>query len=123
MSDETSNTGHNSPRRGQFVRGDPRINRKGRPRSFDELRKLAVLVAAETDEAGITRALEILRDWAKSKEVVKQDRFMAYAYGKPKDEVEHSGELVTKVIIEYSDDKTTDLTPGPEAGQTIPPEV
>ena len=71
-----------------FVHGDPRINRKGRPRSFDQIRKLAVLVAAEQDENGITRALEILRDWAKSKEVAKQAKFMEYGYGKVPDKVD-----------------------------------
>lgn len=71
-----------------FVHGDPRINRKGRPKSFDQLRKLAVLVAGEQDEAGITRVLEILRDMAKSKDVAKQDKFLAYAFGKPKDELD-----------------------------------
>ena len=88
MTDESSNTGGNSYKRGQFVRGDPRINRKGRPKSFDQLRKLAVLVAAEQDPDGITRVLEILRDMAKSKEVAKQTKFLEYSYGKVPDQVD-----------------------------------
>jgi hypothetical protein len=104
MTDEIdSNTAQKVPKpRGKgvpFVHGDPRINRKGRPKSFDQLRKLAVLVAAEQDNGGITRALEILRDWAKSKEVAKQDKFMAYAYGKPKEEIALSGDAKITVRL------------------------
>ena len=33
--------------KGGFVKGDPRINRKGRPRSFKELRDLARQIAEE----------------------------------------------------------------------------
>ena len=47
------------------MRSDPRINRKGRPRSFDELRKLAQAIANETttDTQGnkITTADALLR--------------------------------------------------------------
>jgi effector-binding domain-containing protein len=105
MTDVTVNTGDNSKKRGQFVHNDPRINRRGRPRSFDQLRKLAVQVAAEQNEEGITRVLEILRDWAKSKEVAKQDKFMAYTYGKPKDEVDitTAGEKIIVKLVKDED--------------------
>ena len=101
MDDETSNAGENRSYRGQFTRNDPRINRKGRPKTFEALRKLAVLVAAEQDEAGINRALEILRDWAKSKEPVKQAKFLEYAFGKVPERIEQDGEI--KVIVEYAE--------------------
>jgi hypothetical protein len=127
MTDETSNTGENSPKRGQFIRGDPRINKKGRPRSFDQIRKLAELVAAEQDESGVNRALEILRDWAKSKEVAKQAKFMEYAFGKVPDQIGINGEVLTKVLIEYADtdgkDKAAETPPGAIATETRTPPV
>jgi len=75
-----------------FVKGDPRINRKGRPRSFDELRKLGQAIAGETVTtsrgARITLAEAILRSWAESKEPVLQKAFMEYAFGKVPDKLE-----------------------------------
>ena len=75
-----------------FVKGDPRINRKGRPRSFDELRKLGQAIAAETVTtnrgARITLAEAILWSWAESKEPILQKAFMEYAFGKVPDKLE-----------------------------------
>jgi hypothetical protein len=75
-----------------FVKGDPRINRKGRPRSFDELRKLGQAIAAETVTTSrgisITLAEAILRSWAESKEPILQKAFMEYAFGKVPDKLE-----------------------------------
>ena len=75
-----------------FVKNDPRINRKGRPRSFDQLRKLAQEIADEevTDRRGekIRLAEAILRSWAQSKEPILQKSFMEYAYGKVPDKLE-----------------------------------
>ena len=119
MTEIDTNTALNKPKpRGKgvpFFHGDPRINRHGRPKSFDQLRKLAVQVAAEQGDDGVTRVLDILRDWAKSKEVAKQDKFMAYTFGKPKDEVDitSAGEKIT-FVIERDDGK---------ADETIPPAV
>lgn len=47
MTDETSNTGSNQSKKGQFTKGDPRINRKGRPKSFDKWRDLVQEIMAE----------------------------------------------------------------------------
>ena len=41
-----------------FKKGDPRINRKGRPKSFDKLRDLAVSLANETAKDSAGKAVE-----------------------------------------------------------------
>lgn len=83
---------------GTFIKGDTRINRKGRPRTFDALRKLAQQIGHEDavgedgapiliDENLITTTESILRQWAASKNPVLQIKFMEVAYGKVPDEV------------------------------------
>lgn len=80
-----------------FVKGDPRINRKGRPRTFDALRELAQQIAHETaktkdgtplkvNEKLVTVTEAILRQWATDKN--RQEKFMWYAYGKVPDKIE-----------------------------------
>jgi len=55
-----------------FVKGDKRINRKGRPKSFDAARALAQSIAHEevTNSKGdtVTVTEAILRQWAASKD-------------------------------------------------------
>jgi hypothetical protein len=109
-----------------FVKGDKRINRKGRPKSFDELRALAQQIAAdplETPEGRITRIEALLRVMSTSRNPADRALFLAYAYGKPKDQIEHSGELTTKVIIEYSDDQVAEAPPSPTPDKTGAEEV
>lgn len=81
-----------------FVKGDPRINRKGRPKSFDALRELAQQIAhEEARTAGkngqpgepliidghiATVAEMIMRQWATSKDPRLVQAFIAYAFGK-----------------------------------------
>lgn len=76
-----------------FEKGDPRINRKGRPRSFDALRNLAQEIAHEIatrnnepvlDGQGnpITVAELIMRQWATSREPALQQKFVEIAFGK-----------------------------------------
>jgi len=75
-----------------FVKGDPRINRKGRPKSFNGLRELAKQIADEkakskgqvlvVDGHSATVVEAILRSWAVSKDPRKQKAFMEIAYGK-----------------------------------------
>ena len=86
-----------------FVKGDPRVNRAGRPRTFDALRSLSVQLAHEPalDADGkpvigphgkaVTRAELILRDWANSGDFQKQAKFLEYAFGKIPDKLEFSG--------------------------------
>ena len=78
---------------GTFKRGDPRINRLGRPRTFDAARELAQQIAHEVARSGnsevvidghrVTVTEAILRQWATSKDPRLQQAFMEYAYGKP----------------------------------------
>ena len=78
-----------------FVKGDPRINRKGRPKSFDALRSLAQEIAHEAakqskEQGGqpvvidghvVTITEAIMRSWAMSKDPRLQQKFIEVAYG------------------------------------------
>ena len=78
-----------------FVKGDPRINRKGRPKSFDALRSLAQEIAHEAakqskEQGGgpvvidghvVTVTEAIMRQWAMSKDPRLQQKFIEVAYG------------------------------------------
>lgn len=86
---------------GRFVKGDPRINRKGRPKEFDALRELAKVIAGEPyldsngqplaiNGKGVTRIEFILRDWASSSKPELQKGFVEIAYGKVPDKIDLS---------------------------------
>lgn len=105
-----SNTGDNSPKhKGQFVKGDKRINRLGRPKNFDALRALALQIGHEPIKVGdrrytVTEA--ILRQWAVSKNPKLQQAFIEIAYGKVPDKLEMTGKDGSKLrlLIVYPDD-------------------
>lgn len=94
-----------------FKKGDPRINRKGRPKNFDALRALTQQIAHEVPETKgkplvidghrVTVTEAILRKWASSKDPRLQRAFMEYAYGKVPDKHEVSGRIdVSKLTDE-----------------------
>ena len=77
-----------------FVKGDPRINRKGRPKSFDALRELAQQIGHEAVAVGdkkLTVTEAILRQWAQSKNPQLQRAFIEIAFGKVPDRTELTG--------------------------------
>ena len=88
---EVSNTDANRVPSGPFRKGDPRINRKGRPKSFDALRSLAQEIAHEAAKQGnqpvvidghvVTVTEAIMRQWAMSKDPRLQQKFIEVAYG------------------------------------------
>jgi hypothetical protein len=93
-----------------FARGDARINRDGRPRGFDEMRKMAQKIASETvvDNDGNKRTCieALLRCWAKSDEPQLQRAFVEYAYGRVPEKLEtDSLENKTTLILHYGHEK------------------
>ena len=96
-----------------FVKGDKRINRKGRPKSFDALRELAQQVASdvmETPEGKITRIEALLRVMSTSRNPADRALFLAYAFGKPKDELQLSGDAKLTFIVEREKNGTEGST-------------
>ena len=94
-----------------FTKGDPRINRKGRPKTFDALRELAQSIAHEgaqqsgqpivIDGHAATVAEMILRQWATSKNPQLQRAFIEVAFGKVPDktEIDMPGSNITVKVI------------------------
>ena len=105
-----------------FKKGDPRINRNGRPKSFDALRALAQEIAHEKAKAGgntvvidghsVTVTEAILRQWAQSKNPVLQQRFIEVAFGKVPDKHQFENEDGSAFVlrVEYVN-KRTDNNP------------
>ena len=92
-----------------FVPGDPRINRKGRPKTIDAVRRLAQSIGSEeiTSQGEVFTQIElILRDWVTSKTFEKQLAFVQYAYGKVPDHILTDGRDVS-IIIDW--DKVTQV--------------
>ena len=120
---EVSNTDANTGKvpGGPFRKGDPRINRKGRPKSFDQLRSLAQEIAHEAakqskEQGGgpvvidghvVTVTEAIMRQWAMSKDPRLQQKFIEVAYGQVPSvtrlEGQDGGPMIIKVVYENED--------------------
>ena len=91
-----------------FTKNDPRINRKGRPKSFDKLRELAVSLANEAAIDAATKGPLLVKGHAATEiEMLMRQmmhdnpaRFVEIAFGKVPDEVKLSGEV--KVVKGYA---------------------
>jgi hypothetical protein len=93
-----------------FVKNDPRINRRGTPRSFDQLRKLAQSIGAElvVDSEGrkLTVAEAVLRKLASSGDAQANRIFLEYGFGRVPDKIETTGlENKTTLILHYGHEK------------------
>ena len=117
-----SNTAKNSATGKPFVKGDKRINRKGRPKNFDALRRLALEVAHREvqDDKGeplvidgqtITNIEAILMQWSHSSEPALQKAFVEIAFGRVPMPVEVAGKdggpVVIKVVYGDGTDSKT----------------
>ena len=96
-----------------FKKNDPRINRAGRPKSFDALRKLAQQLVNET--AKDKEGKPIIRDGHTVTQVEAlllkmmhddPQRFVEIAFGKVPQPVEHTGKDGEKleIVVRYADD-------------------
>jgi hypothetical protein len=95
-----------------FKKNDIRINRNGRPKSFDKLRLLAQQIANEPardkEKNVIIKDGKIITQIEAMFRIMIQDPkrsalFLEYAYGRPKLELEHSGETSVTLRVKYDD--------------------
>lgn len=114
---------------GTFKKGDPRINRRGRPKSFDALRALAQQIANETavtkegtpaiHDDGInpphvmTNVEAVLRRWMGGNSQ-QQRAAIEIAFGKVPENIDvtsNGSSLVTAVVKVYIPDNGRDRNP------------
>lgn len=80
---------------------DPRINVKGRPKSFDELRSLFQEIAHEniemSDGKKVTRARAIGLMMSMDKKLMRE--FLEYAFGKVPQAVDVKGKLDSEIVL------------------------
>lgn len=113
---------------------DPRINTKGRPRGFDELRKMTIdifneeikLKLADNKEVAMSQIEAMLREWIYSRDYQKQNRAAEIGFGKVPDEMNVNTFDIKRFIQEnievFTDGQLTRLRAG-ESGESILAEV
>lgn len=96
-----------------FQKGDKRINRKGKPRDFAALRRLAQGIAhqelLQKDGSFATVAELILTGWASSKEPSLQIKFVEYAWGKVPSQVEGTVNTVSMTLEQWKKQREKNL--------------
>jgi hypothetical protein len=94
-----------------FVKGDPRCSRKGRPKSFGQLRKLAQSIATEDVTETMTLIDAIMRKWSTSKDVRLQTAFVEYAYGKvpTQNEITGANGTALNVVLKWADENNEEI--------------
>jgi hypothetical protein len=94
-----------------FVKGDPRINRKGKPKTFKQLRELFISISQEPvkDGAAITRIEAMVRDMLKSDNPSDRALSLKYGWGNVPDEIESKSDSKIELVVKYanSDNKPT----------------
>lgn len=90
-----------------FTQDDPRINRNGRPRDYEALRKLVRAVGYEDvdvheDGTPMTLIESIVRDWMTSKSFRKQLAAIQYGFGKVPEKLEVERNA-SKIVIRWTE--------------------
>lgn len=105
---------------GKTLRDRPQdINRKGRPKDFDQLRKMILEMGNEEIQVQVgkgknkktielTRFERILLDWFNSQGFDKQQAIMQHSFGKIPDKLEISGLKTISVALKKKEDDGTD---------------
>ena len=98
----------------RFRKGDPRIWKHGRPKSFDALRALGQEIAHETAQQGgqdvilnghkVTVAEAILRQWAMSKNPMLVKAFMEITFGKVPENINIDSKINSFSVLVYLPD-------------------
>lgn len=85
-----------------FVKGDPRINRKGRPKSFDQLRALAQQISHEILTGGDGSRKTVVEALLRKIATEDPKLFLEIAFGKVPQALDvTSGGQPLKVILEW----------------------